>query len=178
MLRTCVFSLAAGLAPLLVIAPAALAQEGKTEGQVSIVEACRGSEHRQFDFWLGDYQVTNKAGAVIGENRIARVSGGCGLLESWRGANGNEGTSLNWFDPQTGHWNQLWVGSGLYLRLTGDLEDGNMVLSGERQTPQGVVADRITWMPLDDGRVRQVWELSRDSGATWQVVFDGMYTRM
>jgi hypothetical protein len=177
MLRAFVTPLAAALAPLLVIAPDALAQEGQPEVQTSIVEACQAPEHRQFDFWLGDFEVSNQAGAVVGENRIVRVSGGCGLLESWRGANGNEGTSLNWFDPQTGHWNQLWVGSGLYLSLTGGVEDGEMVLSGERQSPQGVAKDRITWMPLDDGRVRQVWEVSRDSGSTWQVVFDGMYTR-
>lgn len=177
MLRTRAFSMAAGFAPLVAIAPIALAQESQSEEQMPIVEACRGPEHRQFDFWLGDYEVTNKVGAVVGNNRITRVSGGCGLQESWRGSSGTEGTSLNWFDPQNGHWNQVWVGSGVYLRLVGGLENGNMVLSGERQTPQGVVEDRITWMPLDNGRVRQVWEMSRDSGGTWQVVFDGMYTR-
>lgn len=177
MLRNCLFYLTAGLVPLLDVATSANAQEGQPERQDSIVEACRGSEHRQFDFWLGDWEVTNNAGAVVGENRITRVSRGCGLLESWRGANGNQGSSLNWFDPQTGHWNQLWVGSGLYLSLTGGLEDGRMVLSGERQTPQGAVIDRVEWMPLDDGRVRQVWKVSRDSGKTWQVVFDGTYAR-
>lgn len=167
---------AAGLGAALTVAPRAWGQESQGTGQESIVEACRSPEHRQFDFWLGDWEVANRAGAVVGGNRITRVSGGCGLLESWRGANGNEGTSLNWYEPQTGHWNQLWVGSGLYLRLTGGLENGDMVLSGERQSPQGPVIDRIKWMPQDDGRVRQVWEVSRDSGATWQVVFDGMYT--
>ena len=175
--QICLFYLTAGLAPLLGIATTAPAQEGQTERQDPIVEACRGSEHRQFDFWLGDWKVTDSAGTVVGDNRITRVSRGCGLLESWRGANGNEGSSLNWFDPQTGHWNQLWVGSGLYLRLTGGFENGQMVLSGERQTPQGVVIDRIEWMVLDDGRVRQVWKVSRDSGKTWQIVFDGMYAR-
>lgn len=175
MLRSRLFYLIAGLAPFLVIATSARAQEGEPERQDSIAEACREAEHRQFDFWLGDWEVTDRAGTVVGDNRIIRVSLGCGLLESWRGARGTEGTSLNWFDPQNGHWNQLWVGSGLYLRLTGGLENGQMVLSGKRRTPQGVVVDRIVWTALDDGRVRQVWTLSRDSGVTWQVVFDGMY---
>jgi hypothetical protein len=40
-----------------------------------------------------------------------------------------------------------------------------------------VVVDRITWIPLEDGRVRQVWEASRDYGNTWQVLFDGTYAR-
>jgi len=170
------FSLIAGLIPALSLAQAAPAQEGQAEDEGSIVEACRGPEHRQFDFWLGDWEVTGKDGAVVGGNRITRVSRGCGLLESWRSANGNDGYSLNWYDPDTEQWNQRWVGAGLYLYLTGGVEEGHMILSGERQTPQGVVIDRITWMPRDDRRVRQVWKVSRDSGATWQVVFDGLYT--
>lgn len=171
------FRLAVGLGAALLTPAVALGQQGQATGEESILEACSGSEHRQFDFWLGDWEVTDTTGTVVGENRIARVSSGCGLLENWRGANGNEGTSLNWYEPQTGEWNQLWVGLGVYLRLTGGIEDGNMVLSGERQTPQGVVVDRITWSPLEDGRVRQVWEVSQDHGDTWQVLFDGTYAR-
>lgn len=167
----------AGLGAALVITTGALAQEKPPGGQESIHEACRGSEHREFDFWLGDWEVTDTAGAVVGVNRITRGASGCGLLEDWRGAAGNEGSSLNWYEPQTGQWNQRWVGLGLYLRLTGGIEDGNIVLTGERQTPQGGVIDRITWTPLDDGRVRQVWEASRDSGEAWQILFDGMYAR-
>ena len=68
-----------------------------------------------------------------------------------------------------------WVGLGIYLQLEGGIEDGNMVLSGTRQTAEGEVIDRITWISWDGGRVRQVWELSADDGKTWQVLFDGMY---
>ncbi len=175
--RIWVFSLAAALGAALGVPPGALGQQSQPAGQEAVLEACKGTEHRQFDFWLGDWEVTDTAGVVVGSNRITRVAGGCGLLESWRGAGGGEGSSLNWYEPQTGRWNQVWVGLGIYLRLTGGIEGGNMVLAGERQTPQGGVIDRIGWIPLDDGRVRQVWKASRDSGKTWQVLFDGMYAR-
>jgi hypothetical protein len=144
--------------------------------QDEIVAACQAPEHRQFDFWLGDWQVTDTAGQVVGTNQITRVASGCGVLENWRSANnGNEGTSLNGYDPRAGVWRQTWYGFGLHLDLEGGIEDGRMVLSGERQTQQGKVVDRISWTPLDDGRVHQVWEASQDDGKTWGVLFDGMY---
>jgi hypothetical protein len=53
-----------------------------------------------------------------------------------------------------------------------------MVLRGEMLDDEGPVTHRITWTPVADGQVRQLWEASRDGGATWSVVFDGLYARM
>ncbi len=168
------------LLPCLAVGPltvaASFGQEPASTNQASILDSCNSTEHRQFDFWLGDWEVTDTAGAVVGTNLITSVASGCGVLESWRSAaNGNEGSSLNWYDAQTGRWHQRWVGLGFYLKLEGGIEDGNMVLTGTRQTAEGEVIDRITWIPSDGGRVRQLWELSADHGKTWQVLFDGMY---
>ncbi len=174
---------------LLIIAPVAIAITAITPGLEAqepsypdpnsepIAEVCSAEDHRQFDFWVGDWQVKDGAGAVVGTNVITRVAGGCGLHEYWRGARGTTGTSINWYDPLSDEWHQVWVGQGLYLDLSGGIEDGKMVLSGERETPQGVIVDRITWTPLEDGRVRQVWESSSDGGQTWQLQFDGMYAK-
>ncbi len=80
------------------------------------------------------------------------------------------------YDPETERWSQTWVGGGgQILHLYGGLEGDNMVLSGERRTDEGTVVDRITWIPIDDGRVRQVWDISSDGGATWETVFNGLY---
>ncbi len=142
-----------------------------------IAQFCSATANRQVDFWIGDWEVTDSTGAVVGTNVITRVAAGCGLYEYWRGAGGGTGTSINWHDPQTGEWRQVWVGLGLYLDLKGGIVDGSMVLSGERETQQGVVVDRITWTPLGDGRVRQVWEQSSEDGTTWQVLFNGLYAK-
>jgi hypothetical protein len=143
----------------------------------SIAEVCSADEYRQFDFWVGEWEVKNGADAVVGTNVITRVANGCGVHEYWRGASGGSGTSINWYDQRTGKWHQVWVGLGLYLDLSGGIESGKMVLAGERETPEGVVIDRIVWTPLDDGRVRQLWEMSSDGGETWAQQFDGMYER-
>lgn len=156
-------------------------QEGP-EADDPIAERCSAPEFRQFDFWLGRWEVRDVDGEVVGHNEIRRVSGGCGLLESWEGAGGGTGRSINTYDADLGRWTQRWVGAGATLWLEGGLEeepDGRrMVLAGTRarSTPRGEVLDRISWTPLPDGRVRQVWEVSADEGDTWRDIFVGLYT--
>src|SRR5690348_7204446 len=40
---------------------------------------CSTSEYRQFDFWLGDWDVTNPAGKPAGHNHVIKEYGGCVL---------------------------------------------------------------------------------------------------
>jgi len=139
---------------------------------------CASAEHHQFDFWIGKWTVSDSAGKQVGTSEVQSISGGCGLLENWQDMNGGSGKSLNMYEPSAKHWTQTWVGSGgAVLRLSGGLEDGKMVLRGERVTARGPIRDRITWAPLPDGRVRQTWDISTDGGTTWQTTFDGYYAR-
>jgi hypothetical protein len=39
------------------------------------------------------------------------------------------------------------------------------------------VLNRITWTPLDGGKVRQRWDSTLDGGKTWTVQFDGIYAK-
>ncbi len=139
---------------------------------------CSADEYRQFDFWLGHWTSYTKDGKKQGTNRLGKVMGECAIQENWVGSTGQfKGTSLNFYDPVKKQWHQTWVdNSGGTLRMDGGLVDGSMQLSGERKNRKGEsVIDRITWTPLEDGRVRQHWETSSDKGATWADVFDGYY---
>ena len=137
---------------------------------------CAAEGYRAFDFWLGEWTVENADGATVGSNTITRISNGCAVLEHWIGGSGVPGQSLNHYDAAAGTWHQRWVGgNGQILDLTGGLQGGSMVLSGERDGQDGLVLDRITWSPLEDGSVRQKWDVSRDAGETWQEVFLGLY---
>ncbi len=140
---------------------------------------CDAAEHRQFDFWVGEWEVFNPDGEKVGENTITTIQNECVLHESWRGAGGGTGESFNIYSRLHDAWHQTWVsGSGTLLLMDGGLnEDGAMVLSGENLSPRGAVLDRITWTPLDGQRVRQLWERSADGGETWSVVFNGLYVR-
>ncbi len=142
---------------------------------------CAGDEYRQFDFWIGEWEVTNPQGQRAGKNTIRAILGGCVLYESWEGAGPSRGHSHNIYDRGRGVWHQSWVdNSGLLLQLDGGLEDGKMVLSGRTETPNGATFHRITWSVEDDegNEVRQLWQSSTDGGATWTVAFDGTYRRV
>jgi Protein of unknown function (DUF1579) len=142
---------------------------------------CTRPEHRQFDFWVGEWDVTGRNGNPAGTNRIRVVHGGCALQEDWSGASGFTGTSINAFDASTGRWHQTWIGSdGVLLQLDGGPKDGSMELTGTTAGANGAsTMHRIRWTPLTEhpGQVRQLWESSTDSGRTWSIAFDGTYKR-
>ena len=141
--------------------------------------ACSGPEFRQFDFWLGDWDVKLPNGKVAGTNSIKSILGGCVLHESWQGTGNISGHSYNIYDAGTKTWNQTWVDNGgTLLNLRGGLVDGKMVLSGDTVDDKGVkTINRITWTKIDADHVRQLWETSSDGGKTWEVAFDGQYTK-
>jgi hypothetical protein len=141
------------------------------------VAPCSSREGRQFDFWIGEWDVTAK-GERVGTNRITRILDGCLLLEEYAGATGYTGKSFNFYDESAGKWNQVWVdNSGVTLRLHGEYHQGKMVLSGLSKRGGESVVDRITWHNNADGTVRQVWDVSKDGGESWNTVFDGLYTK-
>jgi len=140
--------------------------------------SCADPAYRQFDFWVGDWNVTNPTGALAGRDRVEKLFGGCVLKETWTGLQGGGGTSLNIYDAPRKLWHQTWTDSmGTLLVLEGGLKDGKMVLSGDQVQPDGShLLNRITWAPKD-GTVRQTWDVSKDAGKSWKVVFDGTYKK-
>ena len=159
------------------VAPDASAQAAAT----SSPPACAAAEHRQFDFWIGTWDVFGPAGRQVGTNRIERIADGCALLEQWTGNGNVTGKSLNIYDATDGRWHQTWVDNGgTLLMLVGGLVDRSMVMtmSGPAQAAgKPAPLQRITWTPAPDGSVRQLWESSSDDGGSWAVVFDGRYVR-
>jgi hypothetical protein len=142
--------------------------------------ACAAPEYRQFDFWLGEWEVTRPdTGAVLGHSSITAIAHDCALHEHWRSARGGDGQSLNAFDRLRGTWSQFWAGAdGTVLRLEGGRRADAMVLEGELpRAAGGSQRQRITWTPAADGSVSQHWEVSDDAGQTWTTSFLGIYRR-
>jgi hypothetical protein len=136
------------------------------------------ADHRRFDFWVGEWDVTTKGGAPVGMSSVQVVSGGCALLENWLALNGSTGKSLNTFVPATGQWRQFWVGQGGgvtdYAEST--WSDGAITFLSRPTSPK-LPYQRLTFTPLVDGTVRQFGEISTDSGKTWKVGYDFYYHR-
>jgi len=138
---------------------------------------CDATEHRQFDFWLGDWMVT-EGGQPAGRNEIRIDLSGCALFESWTAMDHSRGRSMSFYDRARRRWHQTWVDDrGGVLELDGAWSDGHMVLSQESGEPTARTVNRITWTPNPDGSVRQHWEVRKGRAAGWETVFDGLYRR-
>ncbi|CAN5173044.1 hypothetical protein BH24PSE2_BH24PSE2_19520 [soil metagenome] len=139
------------------------------------------TSYREFDFWIGRWDVADASGATQGQNVISKEENGCVLIEKWKGAGGSTGMSMNFYDPGKGKWVQQWVSAnGGFIYMEGGIEDGSMVLVGTINWPGQAEPDlpfRGTWTLLDDGRVRQFFEQSNDGGDTWIPWFEGFYSR-
>ena len=136
-------------------------------------------EARQFDFWVGDWEVFGPKGNKTGTNKIELVAGGAGLLENWTDMRGGSGKSLNTFKRRTKQWQQYWIGSnGQTVEYKGGMVDGKMIMIAEVADLQGNLSlMRGIWTPNPDGTVTQIFETSTDQGLTWTGVFFGTYRK-
>lgn len=160
---------------------AASAQEEKKDESADKPCTCCTEEYKAFDFWVGDWNTYGPKGNLLGTNYITYMQDNCVIQENWKSAGfGFTGTSYNFYDAGAGEWVQVWVdNNGGNLLLRGGIKEGSMVLESEATPrPQGGSSyNRITWTPNDDGTVRQLWETSTDYGASWSVLFDGLYKK-
>jgi hypothetical protein len=142
--------------------------------------ACGSPEYRQFDFWLGNWEVRSPTGEALGSNRITQEFKGCVIQEFWQGAQGGTGSSWNYFSPQSGKWHQSWVSDyGDFALLVGEYKNEAMMLEGTSKTPNGqTLYQRATWRRINNNpdEVQQLVEISRNN-TTWQTAFDGRYFR-
>lgn len=162
-----------GLTVGILLAGAAAAQ---TSAQQPPAKPCASKEYRQLDFWVGTWEVRNRLhpDRPPSTSHISSEEGGCVIVERYSTPSGYTGRSLSFYDAARKLWHQTWIDSqGEPLYLDGRFEDGAMVLSSEG--PDGAI-QRVTWKPLDGGKVGQVWDTSADGGKTWKTVFDGVYS--
>jgi hypothetical protein len=136
------------------------------------------NRHR-FDFWIGEWEVRTPAGRLDGYSSVQPIAGGCGLLENWSAVNGGMGKSLNTYNPALAQWEQFWVGQGGAITEYRDSEwRGDTLIFHTNSTLGGRATQiRLSFTPLAGGAVRQFSELSADSGRTWTVGYEYIYTK-
>jgi len=136
-------------------------------------------ELRQFDFWVGTWDVYSPSGQKVGTNRIEKLERGYLLLENWASVGNSTGKSMNYYDASEKKWKQLWVDAGGdIIKTAGRFERGAMRLRGEHIFKTGKKRPfKLTFTPNADGSVRQLCEESTDGGKTFKTWFDGKYVR-
>ncbi len=139
--------------------------------------ACTAPEYRQFDFWIGDWDVfeVGDSRKAVARTRVDPVLDGCVLWERYEGADGSKGQSFSIYDTSRRVWHQSWVTNrGELLVIEGKLEGEEMVLSGVDHVGGQARQVRGTWKPVKEG-VREAAVRSTDGGKTWKPWFDLMF---
>ena len=141
---------------------------------------CCTETHAEFDFWIGEWTVTNPDGTIAGTNSIDKIQNQCILRENWKSTQGNyTGTSNNFYNYKTKQWEQIWIDNqGQSLHLKGNRKGNQMILQSDEEKDKdgNVFYNRVTWTLNEDGSVRQYWEtIFKDKPVV--VAFDGLYKK-
>lgn len=142
--------------------------------------------YRQFDFWIGDWDVFGLKGQLAGTSKISLILDSCVILEEWNSVSKNgqltySGKSYNTFNSAEVQWQQHWVdnagGSNDYL--LGKYENNKMIYI---TTPFVLSKDtlairRMTFFNINSQTLRQLGEISKDNGKTFITEYDLEYRR-
>src|SRR5688572_8660076 len=109
---------------------------------------CATPEHRQLDFWIGDwdtFESDTPGGPSIARARVEPVAEGCAIRERYEQNDGLIGESILSYDPVRKHWQQTWVTNrGALMVIVGNFKDGELVLQGDVHLKDGTsVLQRI-----------------------------------
>ena len=140
--------------------------------------ACATPQHRQFDFWVGAWDVyPTGTDRLVAHSLIERRYDGCAIRENWMPLRGQGGGSFSAWRPGTSSWRQTWVdSSGAWVEFTGGMDGEAMVLTGPWAGPNGGVGlVRMRYTRAANGAVRQHGQVSTDNGTTWTNSFDYTY---
>jgi len=148
---------------------------------------CRNDSHsREFDFWVGDWNAyVTGTNLLAGHSLIQKASGDCMILENWTSVRSlYEGKSLNFVDPATNKWEQVWVGAegrandNVHRFFNGQYKDSVMRFDFETTDTSGKkLVGRFSFYNQGANQVRQLNETSADGGKTWSTVYDFTYKR-
>ena len=135
------------------------------------------SRYRQLDFMIGNWQVRDPQGKLLGHSRIYKEERGFLLTEKWTAVDGSTGTGITYIDPKNQLWQQTFVGMfGGVIDVRGTFADGELRMNGDNALPtRDVSLVRSVTRPLSDGSFRFLMEKSSDNGQTWDRTFDGQY---
>jgi hypothetical protein len=154
-----------------------MSSPARTEA-VTVVEgrAVDAPEGRQFDFWLGCWELRWEPDGQ-GVNDIVSILDDHVILERFDGRPSipMAGMSVSIYDGTIRAWRQTWVDSeGQYLDFTGGIEGDRMVLRRRRDDGR---LQRMVWSDIKPESLRWSWEHSNDEGRNWTVAWAIDYRR-
>lgn len=157
-----------------------------TQSLLSQKLPCSRPEFRQFDFWIGEWDVMGKNGNKAGDSKISLILDSCIILEEWTSAGVQQGLryagkSFNTWNAARKEWQQTWVdNAGNTTAFThGKFEDKKIIFNTDPfpVSKDTIAIRRLTFYDLGKDKVRQHGEITKDKGATWVTEYDLEYRR-
>jgi hypothetical protein len=151
--------------------------------EVNVKPCAYTPENRQFDFWIGEWDVVTSDGIQpAGTSKIELILGDCVIQENWTSAGnvGYSGKSYNVYNSSLKRWEQFWADNAAgMIHFYGELKDHVMdYWTDEMPQPNGTKLKRhLQFIPLGPDKVRQFSQKSTDGGKTWTVEYDFTYNR-
>lgn len=157
-----------------------------TASTTTPTQPCTSPEASQFDFWLGEWDLTWEGG--VGENIIRRELDGCVIEENFRAYPDSAtpspliGNSVSVYNLRLKRWQQTWVdNSGSYLDFSGGLVGDSMIISREFINSAGAtIKQRMVWYNITSDSLNWNWERIDTSDSTasgWKVIWRIHYRR-
>jgi len=154
--------------------------------------ACNSAESRQFDFWIGDWdiqqKILNKDGTWLeteAHNSVSPILNGCALEEHWEGdvkffwsgmqhIKHMKGFSIRYYNPKKKEWSIHWLDNNslnMGAGVTGNFKDGKGEFFSETNNIKGKSISRITFSKIT--KISVHWDLafSNDDGKTWTILW-------
>lgn len=134
---------------------------------------------RDLDFLIGHWDFVSADGHKLGEHVYHRREQGCLILEEWS-SHGTTGTGMNFVDPATGKWRQVWMSPMFHIDYSGEVQpDGSLLLEGRMYPLAGgpSAAIRGIWTKQADGSVKQEFLRQDPVSGKWEVFFSGFSRR-
>lgn len=180
-----VVSLATAPAAATAQAPAPQAAAGSRAQASQTPASCPAPEARQFDFWIGEWNVRNRQSPPANPgrwydtgtatDRVYPVVDGCAIIEHWRGTVFQgfvTGFSVRAWNADSGVWDLvlLWPSPGQprFGELHGTFRHGRGEFLARRATPAGdTTVTRFSFADITPSSLRWQSETSNDAGASW-----------
>ncbi len=147
-------------------------------------DACQEGPYREFDFWIGEWHLTNLRLQDDGTwldvgtatNRVFPVAGGCGIVELWDGYLGDNhirGFSVRTYNSETGKWHLVlnWPqqNQAVFGTLEGVFTHGRGDFFTEFTTAEGSPGlTRYTFADIGHDSFRWNDGTSLDGGQSWR----------
>ncbi len=141
------------------------------DAQTGKPKPCAAAECSQFDFWVGEWNLTYND-TVHATNYITKEMSGCVIHEHFDDpAHAYKGESWSVYSPAKKIWQQTWVDDqGACIVLTGEFKDGKMTLFTQPVAmPDGsTLQNKMVYYNITPNSFDWDWEATTDEGKTWK----------